>query len=190
MSIFKKLLTKYSYFEIETKLGERVYTKFKDGTRIPPLTRLAKDFDVKSLGYTVEEFRNDYPQYEKQKEIRTLFNIQVEGQTVSGLMKEHHVPTLFKHLENGFDFNSNAYIGKKEILKYFEFDIDLSKFKYKIYRRHTELYGSKEDLENFKEQYKINQAVLMEKEMDTWHLAFDGMMNDWIREIYGKDYQR
>jgi len=67
-------------------------------------------------------------------------------------------------------FCSNVYIGKKEVLKYFEFDIDLSKFTYKIYRRHTELYGEKEDLEYFKEQYKIGQPVLMEKEMDTWHL--------------------
>ena len=184
MHIYKELLKVYSESEIRDKMDKNIFSDLKNARKSPSLDSLANKFDMKKTGYTLEMFLEDYPKYKEFAEKKTIFNILMDGQTIDGLTKTYEVSLLNKHMKKGFDFNSNAYIGKKEVLKYFKFDIDLSRFKYKIYRRHTELYGEKEDLEKFKEQYKIAQPVLMEKEMDTWHLAFDGMMNDWIREIY------
>jgi len=186
MHIYKELLKVYSESEIKDKMDKNIFSDLKNARKSPSLDSLANKFDLSKIGYTLKMFLEDYPKYKEFAEKKTIFNILMDGKNIDELTKTYETSLLYKHIKNGFDFNSNAYISKKEVLKYFEFDIDLSKFKYRIFRRHTELYGSKEDLENFKEQYKINQPVLMEKEMDTWHLAFDGMMNDWIREIYVK----
>lgn len=186
MHIFDELIKVYSEDVIKEKINKNIFNDLKYARSIPSLDSIAKKFDLSKTDYNLEKFLDDYRKYRKFKEQKSLYNILSDGITITELMEQYSAPSLYKHIRNGFDFNSNAYIGKKEVLKYFEFDIDLSKFKYKIYRRHTELYGEKEDLEKFKEQYKINQPILMEKEMNTWHLAFDGMMNDWIREIYVK----
>lgn len=183
MKLLSRLLECYSEDEVKEKIDKNQFSNMKNNKKFTSLDTIAKNMDIKKTNYNVADFLEDYPQYKKHKEIKTIYNIQIDGETVSGLSERNKCSTLFGHTKDGFDFNSNDYIAKKEVLKYFDFDIDLSQFKTKTFKRHTELYGAKEELEAFREKYKITHKVL-EKEIDTWHLAFDGMLNDWIKEIY------
>lgn len=186
MKLLSRLLECYSEDEVKEKIDRNQFSNMKNNKKFTSLDTIAKSMDVKKTNYNVFDFLEDYPQYKKHKEIKTIYNIQINGDTVSGLSERNKCSTLFGHTKDGFDFNSNAYVGKPEVLNYFDFDIDLSKFTIKILKRHTELYGEKKELDSFRERYQITHQVSLEKELNTWHLAFDGMLNDWIREIYVK----
>lgn len=186
MNLLVKLLEHYSEEEIRDNIDKNQFASIKNDTKFTSLDTIAKKFDLKKIGYNLDDFLEDYPQYKKHKEIKTIFNVQFRGETISGLANKYNSTALFNDTKSGFDFNSNEYIGKKEILEFFDFDIDLSNFDIKVLRKHTELFGPKEKLENFREQFKITHPVLLDQKNDIWHLGFDGMLNDWIREIYLK----
>ena len=187
MKLLIKLLEHYSETDIKEKIDKSHFSNMKSDKKFTSLDTVAKSIDIKKINYNIDDFIDDYPQYKKHKEIKTIYNIQIDGETVSGLSDRNKCSTLFSHIKDGFDYNSNDYINKGDVLKYFDFEIDLSNFKTKIFKRHTELYGDKEALELIRDMYKITHPVSLAKEKDTWHLAFDGMLNDWIREIYIKE---
>ena len=186
MKLISRILEVYSEEEVSSKIDRNQISNMKNDKKFTSLDAIAKNLDLKRINYSVDDFLDDYPQYKKHKEIKTIYNIQMNGETVGGLSDKNSCSSLFGHIKDGFDFTSTAYVDKKEVLKYFEFDIDLSDFRVRTFKKHTKLYGAKEELEKFKEKYKITYPIAFDNEMEKWHLAFDGMLNDWIRQIYVK----
>lgn len=138
--------------------------------------------DLEEVGYTFEDYLKDFKdQAENYKEKRTLFNILKAGYTPS----DFGGPTFFKMLKEGFNYNSNVIKrrGTEEILEVLDIDCNLERYNLKLetYKRHIELYGAKEDLENFQKDFSIKQPVLWEKEKEEWHLAFDGLLCESIK---------
>ncbi len=173
----------YSEDKIKEKLHDNQFYFMKNGKRLPYLHTLANKFDLKKIVYTLDEFLEDYLNFKDMKEGKSVLKIMKKGKNITELQTEFDVSSLYKHLKNGFDYNSNTYDGKEELLEYFDIDIDLSKFKVEFRRRHVELFGEKSDLEEFREKYKISHLVLFDSEKNQWHLAFDGLIYGYIKKV-------
>ena len=184
MKLLEKLLEYYPEDYIKEKIDTNYFTNMKNDKKFVSLDIIAKNINLKNINYEVEDFLSDYPQYKKHKEIKTILNIQLDGEALGELGQKNKCFLLFSHTRNGFDFNSRDYVGKKDVLKYFDIDVDLSSFNTRTSKKCTDLIGKKEELEAFKKKYQIVYPVALEKENKIWHLTFDGMLNDWIKEIY------
>lgn len=177
MIIYKKLLEKYSLEQIKNMLGnyDFYYNFFND--RVSKLERLAKVIYLKDF-YTYEDFEEDFKEkYRKYKEKRTVYNILIDGMTVSNFLSFNKNISL--QLYNGFIMESICF--SKEQIPYIAIDYDISKFEVGFFEDHIELYGSKEELDLFKDNYKIEQKVLFEPYKKTWHLAFSGLLSEKIK---------
>lgn len=83
-------------------------------------------------------------------------------------------------IRNGIDFNSIFENGYK-IIKFMKYKIDVSNFKIVKYETHVELFGNPEQLKIFKEKYNLRFEVIYEPYKKSWHLAFNGILADYIR---------
>ncbi len=181
MIIYDKIRQKYELGELKSLLGVQLYYKFKNNKPVE-LYSLGRKLELSDISYSVDEFIEDYPKYNDFVEKASLINVMKTGQTVSGIMKNYHIGDFYKHIKTGFNYNSRIYKDKNDILSLLAIDYDISKFKLEIYKRHVELYGEKEDLEAFREKFSIDHQVLYEKYKEKWHLAFDGLLAEYIKK--------
>ena len=110
-----------------------------------------------------------------------LYKIYKAGYSVLQFRKKYNISSYLENMiKNGLDFNCPIENGYRiiEVLKY---NIDLKTFKIDKYDTHIELFGNLEQLKAFKEKYGINYEVIYEPYKKSWHLAFRGMLADYIR---------
>ncbi|MGB6127543.1 MAG: hypothetical protein WBG30_02235 [Psychrilyobacter sp.] len=60
--------------------------------------------------------------------------------------------------------------------------LDITNFKLTIFEGHVELHGEKELLEDFRNLYKIKYEVLWDQTEDSFHLAFGGILAEYIKK--------
>ena len=93
---------------------------------------------------------------------------------------------LILKFKNGFWYNSKA-SNLKNIINKLVINYDISNFKIEFYKEHIELYGDKELLEAFKNTFNLQEGIYYEKYKSSWHLAFSGLLADYITYKEKKD---
>lgn len=184
MILYEKILEKYSLEEIKNAVSQKAYYKLKKNEEYKVLS-FAK-LDLTKIEYNVNEFIKDYPQYKEHVEKETLLNLFKHGVTVEHIHK-NSVRNFYKHIRDGFIYKSKLYKGKTNLLKLLVIDYDISNFRLEKYTRHIELYGDKNQLEKFREHYKISYGIIYEKFKEEWHLAFDGLLAEYIKVHENQD---
>ncbi len=181
MIIFTKLMEHYDEEYLKSKLEKAHFVNMKGDKKYVSLDTITKNINISEINYGLEDFIEDYPQYKKHKEIKTIFNIQKSGESIGNLSEQNKCMSLSNHIKEGFDYNSKDYKGKEGVLKYLDIEVNLEEFEVRILKRCVDLRGRKEDLESFKNKYNIRYSLLCGEEKNSWHLPFDGMLSDWIR---------
>ena len=181
----EKIFNHYSKKELGDILSPKVFTQLSTNTKILPwFSELAKVIDIKKIGYTLEDFKHDYPKYKDFTEIESLFKILSQGISLRDIaIFNSNFHTVLK---KGFYYNSTV-LKPSEIEKYIVIHYDISDFKIEFYKNHIELYGDKEKLEEFKKKFNLSEDVFYEKYKESWHLAFKGLLAEYIRIHEKKD---
>lgn len=183
MDIIKEKITNYySIEELRKKCKKFIFSYLTTNKerKTPALYEITKSVDITNIGYTLEDFKKDYPEMNDFKEIRTIFNIYSSGLSMEGYCKKKGMPPkgLPTLLKRGFFYNSTVFIKMLEVIK---IEYNISNFKIEFYKNHIELYGDKENLEKFKNLYCLEEKVYYEIYKDSWHLAFRGLLAEYIR---------
>lgn len=113
-----------------------------------------------------------------------MFKILSQGVSLRDVTLENS--NFNRVLRKGFYYNSTI-LNPDEIRKYIVIHYDVSDFKIEFYKNHIELYGNKEKLEEFKKKFNLNEDVFYEKYKESWHLAFKGLLAEYIRIHEKKD---
>lgn len=187
MIILDKLLNKYSKEYLLKEIPNFKAISNKNKGSFFSLELVSKYIDLKSVDYSFENFAMDYPQYKKHKEIRTIYNIQMDGLNMGDLVKKYNCFPLIKDTKDGFNFNTNDYEGKLDIIKYFFIDIDLSDFVVVPNDKTIEIFNNEMKIGVFKERYKIESAAQYDKKRELWSLNLSGLMGYWIKNFYCKN---
>lgn len=154
---------------------------------IPPLYTISQYIDLDYINYTPLDLKKDYKKYSNYKEIETVFNILKQGHSVNEyLFKSKVDQDLILKFKNGFWYNSKA-SNLKNIINKLVINYDISNFKIEFYKEHIELYGDKELLEAFKNTFNLQEGIYYEKYKSSWHLAFSGLLADYITYKEKKD---
>lgn len=181
--IKKKVLEKYNVDEIKNMCAEKFFNNnFKKNTHFcSDLFTFAKYFDINQLSYTIEDFKQDYPEIVlNYKEIETVFSLYKNGKPLKFYERERNYKTgsFINSLRNGFYYNSITLLKMLDLLV---ITYDISDFKVEYYKEHIELYGEKEKLEEFKSKYDLKERVYFELYKNSWHLATRGLLAEYIR---------
>jgi len=181
MILYEKLKGKYGE-NLKEKLTERLYHKIAAKKSFYLHNVVKCGIDLEDLGYTFEDYVEDF---------RDQANKYVEKKTVYNIIKKGYAPgsfvntTFADYLKEGFNYNSKIIKKERaeEILEVLDIDCDLERYNLRLetYKRHIELYGAKEDLESFQEDFSIKQPILWENKKEKWHLAFDGLLCECIK---------
>lgn len=181
----EKIFKHYSKKELENIFPIKILTQLSINNKILPwFSEITKIIDVKKIGYTLEDFKYDYPKYKDFVEIESVFNILIQGIPLKNAIVSN--PNFNRILRKGFYYNSTM-LTSDEIRKYIVIHYDISDFKIEFYKNHVELYGDKEKLEGFKKKFNLNEDVFYEKYKESWHLAFKGLLAEYIRIYEKKD---
>lgn len=183
MSIIKeKINNHYNIEELKKKCKKFIFSYLTTNKKrkTPALYEITKSIGIANLEYTLEDFKKDYPEMTEFKEIQTVFNIYSSGLSMEGYSKKIGMPPkgLPTLLKQGFYYNSTVFIKMLEIIK---IEYDISNFKIEFYENHIELYGEKENLEKFKNLYCLEEKAYYEIYKNSWHLAFKGLLAEYIR---------
>lgn len=182
-SILKnKVNKKYSIGKLEKLLTKKIFLYFADNNslEIPPLYNISYSIDIDYIEYTVKDFKKDYPLYSNYKEIDTVFNIFKQGYSLHKYFILKNIHSVFvRNLKAGFIYNSKV-TNLKNAISDFIIKYDISNFKVEFYKEHIELYGNKELLEAFKNTFNLQEDIYYEKYKSSWHLAFSGLLADYI----------
>ena len=181
MIIYEKLKGKYGE-DLKEKLTERLYYKVAINKSFCLHNLVKCGIDLEDLGYTFEDYLEDFEeQANKYVEKKTMYNIIKKGYAPGSFFST----TFADYLKEGFNYNSKIINkeGGERILEILDIDCDLEKYNLRLenYKRHVELYGIKEDLESFQKDFNLKQPILWEKKKEEWHLAFGGLLCEWIK---------
>lgn len=184
MIIFDKVNEIYSKKDLIAKLGSYTYYyNFYINNDKIKLEKLARILELKEI-YSFTDFLNDFSKRIKvYKEKKTIYNILIDGVSVADFLK--FSKNISSQLYYGFISETSCF--SLEQLKYIEIDYDISSLNCSFFEKHIELYGDKKKLLEFKKKHNIKQKILWEFEMETWHLAFKGLLAEKIRyDFYEK----
>lgn len=144
---------------------------------------ILETFTFKELGYSFDDFLKDgYGDCIKEK--KAMYLILSEYKSIQSFCEIHSIKkqNFYILLTKGIEKLPKSLIEKKEIfMKYFEMEYDISNFKVEYYKKHIELFGNPEQLKTFKEKHKIICPVRYEPIKESWHLAFDGPLAEYIK---------
>lgn len=181
MIIYDKIKKKYDKYDIEEifpRITARKIIFERDSVRMDVI---AKNISLNEIGYTLQDYIADYKKDKIYKEIGMVFEIYKSGMGIENFIIKHDLGDYFKQLlKLGFDYNAPLKNGYK-IIDLFHIKVDFSNFSIDKYDTHIELFGDKEELKKFKEKFKIHHDVLFEPIKKSWHLAFDGLLADYIK---------
>lgn len=180
MIIFSKLLKNFPLKKLEQKLGQNIVCEYLYKNKNIKLELITSKLNIKKI-YSYRDFEKDFGEkYKKYIERKTVYNILMSGISVADFFKMNR--NIRKQLYNGFIMESISF--SQEQLPYISIDYNISNFEVAFFENHIELYGKKEELENFKIKFKIEQKILWEPYKETWHLAFSGLLAEKIRLDY------
>lgn len=143
---------------------------------------LLEYFNFHELNYTFDDFLKDnYPKDVKEK--KALYLILCEYKSVANFCDDNQIDKadFFRLLRIGIDkLPKTLYNKKNKFIKYFSMEYNISNFDIKIYKKHIELFGEKYLLEDFRNRHKIKYPVRYDFMQESWHLAFDGPLAEYI----------
>lgn len=146
---------------------------------------------LKKIGYTYEDFLEDEIVKTNHKEKKAMYRIYCKGFSKMSEYAKHigcSPVRLNENLRFGFDKRFRKLVEESnDFFELVELDYDLSKFEVEIYKNHIELYGTREDLQEFKKFHKIDFPILFEPVKNKLHLAFDGYLYEYIKYRYEKE---
>lgn len=182
MSIIKeKILKFYAIDELKYLCSNHIffYLTRNHIKNIPKLCEFAKFLDIKTF-YTTDDFVIDYPVIKNFKEFKSIFNIYCTGLTLKEFEKKYAVTSgiLMRYLKKGFFYNSQVL---NNVVPYLSIDFNIENFEIEIYKTHIELYGNKQDLIDFKNKYNLRENPYLEIYKNKWHLAFSGLLAEYIK---------
>lgn len=174
--IIEKILKKYSWEQLKGLFSEGTYKNLRKSSYIP-LPTISKEINLQEIGYSYLDFLEDYEvHYLEFKEKEIVFNVMKSGLTLFSLEKKTNA-TSYRLLKTGLRFDS-TFSGVDFFINFIEkndFITESSKFEILVFENHCELYGSFEELDKFKEKYKLKYPVILNRFNNKQHLAFDGL---------------
>jgi hypothetical protein len=179
--LYEKLQTEYGE-DLKSVLTEKLYNKMaaKKSFYLHSIVHCGIDLD--KVGYTYEDYLEDFKKHaDKFSEKKTVFNVLKSGHSPTNF----YTTLFYEHLKYGFNYNSLIImpVNRKKLLEVIDIDCDLGSYglRSETYKRHIEVYGKKDDLEAFKKDFKLKRPILWEKIKEEWHLAFDGLLCEYIK---------
>lgn len=162
---------------------QRVYPEYKyDSTKKNKLGTLAKKYNLDKIGYTYEDFKEDYKkEYEHYKELKTVFNILKTGKSPSMYLTQNFRNYLVKGFNYNFPLVSKEHL--KQALEVIEIECDYKSYNLRLesYQNHIELFGEQKDLEAFRQDFKLDFEIILDKTKEKWHIAFDGILSEFLK---------
>ena len=186
MIIKDKILKKYTKEELNNILGKRKDYFYRKNFKCT-IQYIVNIFDIDSLNYNLNDFLADYPTYALYKENETLFNIFKAGYTLRSFSKKYDIDMGYVNtqLRKGFIYNSTSI--PNILFKFINLNYPFNKFmKIEYYKKHIEIYDKKEILEKFRETFNLKEKVYFEKYKNSWHLAIQGFLAEYIRWLSNK----
>lgn len=183
MILYEKIKERYSRKELEELLGRNTAGRiYREEIEVLPV-KISSRIDVSKLEYSLDDFKVDYEHmYKEHKEVEMIFALFIKGLAPNTLKKKYNLETMiYSHLKYGFDYNSTSR-NLHLVLKQLGVEVNISRFTIDFYKTHIELFGLKEDLESFKKKYNIKYDIYWEPYRESWHLAFNGCLAEYIRE--------
>lgn len=181
MILYDKIKQRYSVNQIY-----KIFPKMSARTILLELGKIRIDVVIKyisfaDIDYSLNDYIIDYEADKKYKEVKYVYKLLQQGKSIGGVAKKNGMTDhIDRMLKKGLDFNSegrNTY----KIIDILKIKINIDKFKLEKYNDHIELYSNEENLNKFKEKYKISHPVLYEPFKKSYHLAFDGMLAEYIK---------
>lgn len=181
MIIYNKIKSKYTKEEIYNLFPRITARNIIYERTIIKIGVIAKFVSFDFINYTLEDYIKDYSSDKIYKEVEYVYQILASGKNIGKIAVENGLSDNFDYmLKNGINFNSEG-INSYKIIDILKIKVDVSKFKIDKYPIHIELFGEKEDLFQFQKKFKLKYDVLYEPIKKSWHLAFDGMLADYIK---------
>ncbi|MEJ6467345.1 hypothetical protein [Fusobacterium ulcerans] len=184
MIIYDKIKTKYNKNEISQLFPRITARNIIYEKTIIKIGVIAKFVSFDFIDYSLQDYIEDYEADKIYKEVEYVYQILASGKNIGQIAAENSLSDNFDYmLKRGLNFNSDG-INSYKIIDILKIEVNISKFKLDKYPIHIELFGEKEDLLEFKEKFKIEREVLFEPIKKSWHLAFNGMLAEYIRRNY------
>lgn len=182
MIIYNKIKSKYTKEEIYNLFPRITARNIIYERTIIKIGVIAKFVSFNFINYTLEDYIKDYSSDKIYKEVEYVYQILASGKNIGKIAVENGLSDNFDYmLKNGINFNSEG-INSYKIIDILKIQVDISKFKVDKYPIHIELFGEKEELQKFKETFNLKYDVLYEPIKKSWHLAFDGMLAEYLRK--------
>lgn len=183
MIIYNKICKKYSLKELRILIGPAATNRIYNGSPSVSLDILCK-IDFSEINYTFEDFLKDYDNiYGEYKEKKMIYNIFKSGHSLTSLKKKYNLKSyLLNYFKKDFFYESKSE-NLHKLMHLLEINVPLEDFKIKIYDSHIELFGTKEQLNEFKQLFSIAKPILYEPYEDKWHLAFNGCLAEYIKTL-------
>lgn len=184
MRIYKKVLDIYSKDELIKRFERNTVGRIMRDEENVALNKIVREISFEKLGYTYDDFLVDYHEkYKDHVEKKMIYNVFNAGYNLYSLKKKYNLETqIYNYLKYGFNYEGitrNMHM----VMGILGVEIDISKFELHKYSTHIELFGDPEELEKFREKYKIKRKVLHEPYRQQWHLAFSGCLAEYIKMI-------
>ncbi|WP_028856116.1 hypothetical protein [Psychrilyobacter atlanticus] len=182
MILYDKIKAKYSKEEIKELLGISIGGRIiRNEINVNP-SSISSKINLLELCYTMEDFFIDYKEItDKYIEKNMYYNLFLRGLTINYIKNKFDLETqIYAYLIRGFDYNGftrNMHLAFDSL----GIVVDTSPFTVDLYKTHVELFGKKEDLENFRNRYGIKWELWYEPYRKSWHLAFNGCLAEYIR---------
>jgi hypothetical protein len=186
MEILISKIKKYKLLEeLKSKFSKYKINKLEEGTLIP-LHEIAKHINLDIIGYTFEDCLIDYSSKLKdQKEKLIVWKIWKKGYSIYSFQIKYNISNSFqKFLREGINYNSEVK-GQNHIINLLETDLDFTNIKIVFYNSHIELFGEEKRLLKIRDEYNLSYDVIWEKEEKSYHLAFAGLLSEYIRKDQG-----
>ena len=181
MILYNKIMAKYPGRNLDQILGFKLANDIRD-SKICNFNLLVRKIKFSDINYSFKDFQKDNL-YKDFKEIKTLYNIFNKGFTINRFSEFIKYSNLNRALLKGFTYQTKNldFEASKDVI-YIE--CDLSNLEVEKFDKHIELYGTPENLKIFKEKFDINRNILFERYKEKWHLAFDGLLAEYIKYHY------
>lgn len=187
MKILILKLKKYGLFNKFKSTASKAYIKKIDNLVTIPFYNIVKYINLKQINYSYNDFLEDYSyELEGKIEKHLIWKIWKSGNSINSFIIKNNISTVLeRYLRNGLDSNS-TFKNQSLVIAIWEPQINLNKLKITKFEGHVELHGEKENLDIFKEKHNIKYEVLWDQTKDSYHLAFGGILAEYIKKIRHK----
>lgn len=183
MKILISKLKKYGLYSEFKKSIPKYYLRKIDNFINIPFYNIVEYVNLKKIKYNYDDFLEDYAlELENKVEKYLLWQIWKKGSSINSFILKNDISTaLDRHLRNGID-NNSTFKNQSLVIALWNPKLDLKEFKVTPFEGHIELHGEKEFLEDFRELHKIKYEVLWDQTKDSYHLAFGGILAEYIKK--------